>query len=237
VVGEILRKRREELGRDLREIANDLKIRYDYLQAIEEEDLGKIPAEVYIKGYIQEYAKALHMDPKILMDTYVQQKTPSQAESSETARQDVVPVKKFRAGYLLIALVLIVSAIIVMSIISPGHKKNPASPVSKPTVAANPTPAAAVAAKKDVVSTPQNSEFVLKIHATGTTWILAVIDKTDTREVLMKPGESVTWHAKKGFSLKIGNAGGVRLEFNGKEIGKLGEEGQVVKINLPEDKA
>jgi hypothetical protein len=39
--------------------------------------------------------------------------------------------------------------------------------------------------------------------------------------------------AKTGFSLKIGNAGGVNLIFDGKEIGKLGEKGQVVNLTLP----
>ena len=50
----------------------------------------------------------------------------------------------------------------------------------------------------------------------------------------MKPGDSVRWHARNGFFLKIGNAGGIKLVLNGKEVGKLGEEGEVVKINLPE---
>jgi cytoskeleton protein RodZ len=53
LVGEILKKRREELGRDLREISNYLKIRYDYLKALEDGDIEKLPAEVYIRGYIQ----------------------------------------------------------------------------------------------------------------------------------------------------------------------------------------
>jgi cytoskeletal protein RodZ len=226
VVGEILKKRREELGQDLREIANNLKIRYDYLQAIEDGDLGKIPAEVYIKGYIQEYAKSLHMDPNILMDTYMQQKLPPQPEKNEISRQDVVQEKRFRLRYVLIASLLIVSAIIIVSVRFPAHQKKPALPASAP----------AVATKKENVLRPQDSELVLKVIATDTTWLLVMIDKTESREVLMKPGESVTWHAKKSFSLKIGNAGGVRLVFNGKEVGKLGEKGQVIKINLPEDK-
>ncbi len=81
----------------------------------------------------------------------------------------------------------------------------------------------------------ESSQQVLEIIATDTTWILANIDGTELKEVLMKPGESVKWRARKSFSLKIGNAGGVRLNLNGEEIEKLGEIGQVVSIDLPHE--
>ncbi len=223
MVGEILKKRREELGQDLREIANGLKIRYDYLKAIEDEDLGKIPAEVYIKGYIQEYAKILHMDPKILIDAYVQQKLPPQPEKNTISELEVVQGKGFKLRYVLIVSLLVVSAIIIVSAQFPARQKKSAS-----------LPVSTVATKKESLVKPANSELALEVFATDTTWLLVIIDKTDSKEILMKPGESITWHAKQGFSLKIGNAGGVRLVFSGKEIGKLGEKGQVVKINLPE---
>ncbi len=33
----------------------------------------------------------------------------------------------------------------------------------------------------------------------------------------------------------IGNAGGVELRLNGRELGSLGEVGEVVRLRLPED--
>jgi hypothetical protein len=62
---------------------------------------------------------------------------------------------------------------------------------------------------------------------------MVLTDKTDPKEILLKPGDSAKWHAKNSFSLKIGNAGGIRLVFNGKEIKKLGEKGQIINIDLP----
>ena len=69
LVGELLKKKREESGRDLKEIAETLKIRLDYLKAIEEGDLKKLPAEVYLKGYLIEYAKILDIDHQMVMET------------------------------------------------------------------------------------------------------------------------------------------------------------------------
>jgi hypothetical protein len=41
-------------------------------------------------------------------------------------------------------------------------------------------------------------------------------------------------NGKDGFDLLIGNAGGVKLFYNGKDTGFAGEEGEVRRINLPE---
>jgi cytoskeleton protein RodZ len=85
-------------------------------------------------------------------------------------------------------------------------------------------------------SLPQKvmSGHLLQINAHDTTWLQVMIDKTEPKELLMQPGDSVEWRANTCFSLKIGNAGGVKLRFDGKEFANLGETGQVVNINLPE---
>jgi len=83
---------------------------------------------------------------------------------------------------------------------------------------------------------PEPGRQTLEIHAHDTTWLQIVADGTQSHELLMKPGDSAQWVAIRSFSLKIGNAGGINVLFNGKDIGNLGEKGQVVKMNLPADK-
>jgi hypothetical protein len=221
LVGEILKKRREELGRDLREISNNLRIRYDYLKALEDGDLEKLPAEVYIKGYIQEYAKMLNMDPEPLINTYTLQSAPSLQENNNIPQKKGVHKNRFRMGHVLIPSVLIVLLIVASFQLLPPKKKFESV-------------APAAQTRGGFASRVADSELVLKIVAVDTTWLLVTIDKGDSKEILMKPGDSITWQAKKGFFLKIGNAGGIRLVFNGKEMKNLGERGQVIKINLPE---
>ncbi len=220
MVGEILKKRREELGRDLREISNCLKIRYDYLKALEDGDIEKLPAEVYIRGYIQEYAKILNMDPGAVINAYMQQSAPSPPETKEIPEEKGVQKNRLKITYVLIPLILVILIMIAsFQLSTPKKKSESALPAAKTQGETAPRVAA--------------SELVLEVVATDTTWLLVTIDKADSKEVLMNPGEAVTWHAKKGFFLKIGNAGGIRLVFNGKEISKLGEKGQVVQMNLP----
>ncbi len=218
MVGGILKQRREELGRDLREIASYLKIRYDYLKALEDGETAKLPAEVYVKGYIQEYAKILNMDPEPLIAAYAER--PPLLEGENICPEPKYVKKQLKIGYFLIPL-LLVPLIIVASVQLLTPKKKVASPA--PTVAAR--------TEKDLKAA--DTSLVLQVVATDTTWLFVTIDKAESKEILLKPGDSVTWHAKKGFFLKIGNAGGIRLLFNGKEIRKIGEKGQVIKVNLP----
>ncbi|MBI5892111.1 MAG: helix-turn-helix domain-containing protein [Deltaproteobacteria bacterium] len=76
----------------------------------------------------------------------------------------------------------------------------------------------------------------LVVSAHKTTWIRVEVDKEKPFEVSLRDGENITWEAKEKFLLIIGNAGGVELTFNGKPVGKIGENGQVVKLVLPQDK-
>lgn len=74
---------------------------------------------------------------------------------------------------------------------------------------------------------------ILELVAIEETWISVTIDDDSSRERLLKPGARVRLTAKNGFLLKIGNAGGTRVIYNGKEIGPLGERGKVAKLKLP----
>jgi hypothetical protein len=49
---------------------------------------------------------------------------------------------------------------------------------------------------------------------------------------LLKPGEKIEYKAA-SFDMDIGNAGGIKIKFRGKEIENLGKSGQVVRLRLP----
>jgi cytoskeleton protein RodZ len=80
-----------------------------------------------------------------------------------------------------------------------------------------------------------HSEYVLKGEAVETTWVRISIDRGRQVEYLLQPGEQVSWQAKSGFSLLVGNAGGLRLFLNDKPLKALGQKGQVVSVSLPDN--
>ncbi|GGG42179.1 hypothetical protein GCM10010964_32080 [Caldovatus sediminis] len=65
--GEELREARLALGLTLEEVAQRLRIRRPYLQALEEGRLGDLPAAVYAVGFLRSYAEALGLDAEAMI--------------------------------------------------------------------------------------------------------------------------------------------------------------------------
>ena len=66
-------------------------------------------------------------------------------------------------------------------------------------------------------------------------WVqVSMDDGQSSSEVDLDQGETKTYKALKSFKVKVGNAGGVQIQFNGKPLGILGATGQVVEIQLPQ---
>lgn len=74
MLGTILRKEREGQNLSLKEIESAISIRTKYLDAIENERYGELPGEVYVKGFIRNYAKFLGLDADTIMKVYNEDK-------------------------------------------------------------------------------------------------------------------------------------------------------------------
>jgi cytoskeleton protein RodZ len=129
----------------------------------------------------------------------------------------------------------------------------PAKPVTSPTPPAGPVvgPSKPPADQKPPAATTEKSEeklplivkvpgqtteppkpvegLVLVIEAVESTWVSAKIDGGETKEVFLGIGEKVTWKAEDYFLISFGNAGGVKVQFNGKPLPPFGPKGAVVK--------
>lgn len=71
VTGALLRKVRETRGLELADISQRTKISERYLRALEEERFTEMPAAVYVRGYVTEYARALRLDPQRVAESYL----------------------------------------------------------------------------------------------------------------------------------------------------------------------
>ncbi|MGE0870610.1 MAG: helix-turn-helix domain-containing protein [Kofleriaceae bacterium] len=69
--GALLRQIREAVGVELREISERSKIGMPYLHALEGEAFAKLPAPVYVRGFLGEYARALGLDAERVKQTYL----------------------------------------------------------------------------------------------------------------------------------------------------------------------
>lgn len=69
--GKMLKQIREKMGVDLKTISMETRISLKILECIEEENVGQLPAQVYLKGFLKGYAQCLGLDPKKVIEDYL----------------------------------------------------------------------------------------------------------------------------------------------------------------------
>jgi len=73
---------------------------------------------------------------------------------------------------------------------------------------------------------------LLIINAIEDTWLRIKVDQNPSFQILLKSGEKFERKAA-SLEMDIGNAGGIKIQFKGKNIENLGKSGQVTHLRLP----
>lgn len=119
-----------------------------------------------------------------------------------------------------------------------------ATPGATPTPQATPTPAAALPAPvptpdpTTVELTPASTQtapagkIAIGISAKEDTWVQVTIDGKVVFADVLKPGENRVMSATQNAKVRLGNAGGVDMRFNGNTIGAVGPRGQVRTVEF-----
>ncbi|KAA3611004.1 MAG: helix-turn-helix domain-containing protein [Calditrichaeota bacterium] len=79
---------------------------------------------------------------------------------------------------------------------------------------------------------PVKEVLNLRIAATDSVWVKVIIDELDESEAIFAPGHVRSFQALEQFHLQIGNAAGIKLYLNEKELGQIGRSGQVRYITV-----
>lgn len=82
--GAWLRRQRLVRGIELPEIADSSKISLQYLKAFESDRFDLLPAEIFAKGFLRQYASYVGLDPEEVVNFYL---TASQAEPADDAEE------------------------------------------------------------------------------------------------------------------------------------------------------
>lgn len=69
--GNILREIREYKNVTIERMAEMTRISKTHITALENEDVSKLPAEVYVRGYVYQYAKVLKLNPDQVASSYL----------------------------------------------------------------------------------------------------------------------------------------------------------------------
>ncbi len=69
--GALLRAVRESQGTSLGQISDRTKVGLNHLRSIEDDEFEKLPAAVYVRGFVTEFAKCLRLDPEQVSQSYL----------------------------------------------------------------------------------------------------------------------------------------------------------------------
>jgi len=80
---------------------------------------------------------------------------------------------------------------------------------------------------------PSSEGQELSVVVSERCWVRVVADGKVIFERSMLAGEAAVWRAKKTILIKVGNASGIDITFNGVHVGTLGKSGEVVERAFP----
>ena len=69
-LGEYLRKERETRKISLKEVSKNIRVREQFLKAVEEDRHDLLPSRTYVKGFLSAYAKHIGLDSSALLLRY-----------------------------------------------------------------------------------------------------------------------------------------------------------------------
>jgi hypothetical protein len=72
--------------------------------------------------------------------------------------------------------------------------------------------------------------LTLELRAIAEVWVQVSLDGRDVLDAILQPGESHVFQGRSVIGLRVGNAAGLQVFWNGTDIGRMGEEGQVRRL-------
>jgi cytoskeletal protein RodZ len=254
--GSIIREQRERHGRSMAEIAAELCVTQHYLRAIEEDDVAGIPGLFFYKSFAKQYAASLGIDERLIRPALEAIREPdSPLPRPEIRVPDTLVqasnrryIPDISMGWSVIALVVVLFGCsgfytwwkrIPERTTSPTSKAVVTTPLTTDARSPQPAPIMEISAlaSQTSVHTPDDvGGVVLKLSATERTWLSVSSGGKEIFAGTLQAAESKTLTGLERATMKVGNAGGIEVRWNGRMISPLGTRGQVLTIRLtPQD--
>ena len=239
-LGERFRAAREARGLSLSDVSEQIRIRSVYLGAIEDENWAAIGAPVYSRGFLRTYARYLGLDPEEVVAEFnrsagsLPAAPSSQPSERERASAPDRPARNLSPFIWLAGLVAVVLIAFVFynELTMRDRSPSPAAAVVSPGPP-NASPATSLESSSPVEPGPTSAPaapvaHTLQVSLSSSSWLRVTVDGSVSMEGTFPAGTVREFRGKRA-ALRIGNAGGVDVFVDGKNVGKLGSNGDVVE--------
>ncbi len=240
--GDYFRWERERRHRTLDDLAQAVRVPRRYLESLEGDDFRGLPPETYVRGFLEACCGELSLDSKELFRRFekaLHEHSQSHRDGGKEAifalfrpRGEKLRLRDWSMPLTLAALVCIFLSGRWFLGRGPGGGADdvplPPPVISTPLIGADASagmepalPESERAAEKAAVGVR------LLLSAEGSTWVSAESDGRGGVEWIMRDGETKELTAAGKLVLSLGNAGVVRLTYNGRVLGFIGQKGEV----------
>lgn len=259
MIGDLLRRERERQKLSIKDIEKATSIRALYIDAIEKGEYKTLPGEVYAKGFVRNYANYLELNANEIVNAFNEEMHPQEelqesagSSSVEEARQEQsaernreeyrgpkitslesYPMEKKSHGVrnaLMVAAVVFVVAF--AALIAFGGDEEPSAPAPRAKTQTQQGQKQTEAAPKPAVDGVE-----VKLSFTDRCWTEVVVDGKTEFEGTAEKGKVLTLKGKDKVRITAGNAGALHYSLNGKDMGAIGQKGEVVEKTFTKENA
>lgn len=245
-IGETLAEARRAAGLTVTDVSEATRIRETVIRAIEREDFSVCGGNFYARGHIRSIARTVGIDSEPLIREYddAHGGSPQAILASEVFEPETpLKITERRRPNWSAAMAVALAIVVIYAVIrllgggseDRGQMSSvPQSPSPTPKqTSASPSPSPSPSKDDDALALAPRDEVVVQLRAEADCWV-SVQNANGGRvfEGLLREGAAKQWKDKKRLRLVIGNAGGAALTVNGKDLGKPGRSGEVVRVEF-----
>jgi hypothetical protein len=74
------------------------------------------------------------------------------------------------------------------------------------------------------------------VEAVQKTWIQVTADEKEPQNIMLDPGDRREWETGNTMRIVVGNAGGIRMKWDGRPVEVPAKPGSVLRFNLPDQR-
>ena len=221
----------------------ELRSRARQIDAMEGGDLEMFGGDIYARGFLRSYARLLGLDEEEILQLHGKDPAfdAAQAPISE------VRLRRSAPGWLVGIVAVIVLAVGLFAVLALGGQRSPGTVVAvdpsidapsaqRPDPVPDPAPLVPPQQPEEIAGPP--IDIVLTFEARS--WLEVLVDGVPLRPedgngVEVPAGDTLRFTGQEEIVFRFGNAGGVRVEVDGEDLGAMGRSGEVRRVAFGPD--
>lgn len=234
-LGSILREKRKSLGLSLEQASAELRIKLQYLEALETEEYELLPDPLYRKIFLKAYAEYLGLNFDELSNKFSQKGKKEEEEKEEIEpKMETVRTKPQNHTQFLIVLGMILGLVCILVFLEhkkPGTDFYEVLPGLKVEDTKTESPAQIPGSEgkgKTKEASPQSAEMTLSLEGLDRTWALVLGDGDTLFAGFINKGMKVECRTRNQFNITLGRAWVVEGYLNGEKLKPFAPQGKSV---------